>query len=413
MNILILNVHSALNLGDDAIMRTTLDALSRAFPQADITIAANDPESWRKYTGVALVGSLTTWVVHNRAGRWRARVFAAPLYLGLLIVAIAGYRLFKTKILFASAEQRRLLTAYYDADLVLSCGGGNFYAHRLLSPFFIWAIFSLGLALCLDKPVIMLPQSIGPIIGRLQKILASQAFNRVKLMMHRERLSLDFVTQGLKVNVPSVLVPDLAFGLPLVILSRLRDRVTPVQIGVTVTGRIAQRDLRCQKIYEDALEAVLVKLSQAHGARLHIFVQCYGPSLVHDDRLVAQRLYERLRRFVARISLREMFYDAISLRAAYAQMDCMIGTRMHTAIFAASSGVPVVLIGYQPKALGVMDGLGIGEYNCDIDTLTTERLYELARRVLQNQEEIRQRLIARYGELHAQLDGWTRYLEIG
>lgn len=413
MNILILNVHSALNLGDDAIMRTTLDSLSRAFPQANITIAANDPASWQKYTGVVVVGSVTTWVVRQHAGQWRARRLTALLVLGWLAFVTVAYRLFNSRMIWGPAEQRRLLVAYYNADLVLSCGGGNFYAHRSFSPFFIWALLSLGLALGLGKRVIMLPQSIGPIVGRLQNILARQVFNRVELIMHRERLSLNYVTQNLRVQTHGILVPDLAFGLPLAVASSAQNRSASVQVGITVTDRIAQRDLARQEIYEDILETVLVKLSRAHNAHLHIFSQCYGPSLIHDDRVAAQRLYDRLRRYVDHLTLRETFNDAMALRSAYAQMDCMIGTRMHTAIFAAGSGVPVVLIGYQPKALGVMDWLGLSEYVCDLQVLSAERLYQVATRALQNRREIRQHLLARYEELYAQVNGWTRYLGAG
>jgi colanic acid/amylovoran biosynthesis protein len=257
----------------------------------------------------------------------------------------------------------------------------------------------------------MLPQSIGPIKGQLQSYLARQVFDRVALIMHRDRLSLSFVTRNLRLRTPGILVPDLAFGLPPTVLSSSK-RTDLIQIGVNITDRIAQRDSVRQEIYENVLETVLVKLNRAYNAHLHIFVQCYGPSLVHDDRLAAQRLYVRLQCYTDKVNLRERFYDVMSLRNAYAQMDCVIGTRMHTAIFAASSGVPIVLIGYQSKAFGLMDMLGVSEYSCDIETLTAKQLFEVTSRALQNREEIRQHLIARYNELRAQLDGWTDYLEI-
>lgn len=410
MNILILNVHSALNLGDDAIMRETLGALKRAFPQARVTVAANDPASWQKYDDVAIVGSLTTWVAYNMAGRWHARVLAAMVYLGLLVVAAVRYRLFKVKTLFGSQEHRRLLAAYYDADLVLSCGGGNFYAHHAFSPFFIWAILSLALAIYLGKRVIMLPQSIGPIKGHVQMFLARLVFHQVTLIMHREPHSLDFVAKELRIPKPGILLPDLAFGLPFAPPSARQERATSLRVGVTVTGRIAQRSSVRQRIYENTIEALLVRLSREQGVDLHIFAQCSGPSIDHDDRVAARRLYERLKQHTVQISLRDTFRDALEIKAAYAHMDCMIGTRMHTAIFAASNGVPVILIGYQPKAFGVMEWLGLGEYCCDIETITAERLYGLARKAIENREEIGQHVRARYAEMQARLEGWTRYL---
>ena len=43
MRILIINVHSALNLGDDAIMAATLEGIRAHYPDAVVTISANDP----------------------------------------------------------------------------------------------------------------------------------------------------------------------------------------------------------------------------------------------------------------------------------------------------------------------------------------------------------------------------------
>jgi colanic acid/amylovoran biosynthesis protein len=185
-----------------------------------------------------------------------------------------------------------------------------------------------------------------------------------------------------------------------------------LQIGVTVTGRIAQRSSARQRIYENTIESLLVRLNREHGGHLHIFAQCNGPGVDHDDRIAAHRLYTRLKQHTDQISLWDTFRDALEIKAAYARMDCMIGTRMHTAIFATSNGVPVILIGYQPKAFGVMEWLGLGEYCCNIETITTEQLYGLARETLENREEIRQHVIARYAEMQARLEGWTRYLGI-
>ena len=187
MKILILNVHSALNLGDDAIMRTTVQTLGETFADVQITVAANDPTSWQQVTAKSKF-----WV------RWRPgllirprhagaqRAYLMPFVAGLLFCAATAYRLFGIELRWGTPEQRRLLDCYYQADLILSCGGGNFYAHRPLSPALIWALLSLAFAAVLGKQVTMLPQSFGPIEGRLQRWLARWTFSRAHLMMARE-----------------------------------------------------------------------------------------------------------------------------------------------------------------------------------------------------------------------------------
>ena len=93
MNILILNVHSALNLGDDAIMHATLRGLQDLYPTATITVAANDPDSWRKFKRVRVVGSLTTWVVDRDGGRWHWNKPRLVLYTLFLPLASSRFSL--------------------------------------------------------------------------------------------------------------------------------------------------------------------------------------------------------------------------------------------------------------------------------------------------------------------------------
>jgi colanic acid/amylovoran biosynthesis protein len=412
MNILILNLHSALNLGDDAIMYETLQSLEKAFPLAKITIAANDPPSWRKYKNIQIVGSLTTWVAYLKNGRWHGRILVAPVYLGLLTIATLVYRLSRVKILFGSEEKRRLLVAYYTADLVLSCGGGNFYAHSRISPFFVWALLTLALAIGLGKKVVMLPQSIGPIAGRLQTLMARLVFNRVATIMLRETRSLDFVLSKLKIKKPVLVFPDLAFGLPPP--PQLQWEADAIlRIGVTVIDRAAQNgNFSRQQSYEETIESVLVKLNQEYRAHLYILAQCSGPDVAHDDRYVARRLYRRLKERNLPVVLLDTFRDALEIKAAYKYMDCLIGSRMHTGIFALSNSVPVVLIGYQPKAFGVMESFGLERYCCDIETVTAEQLYEMVRKVLENKEEIQQLVAKRYAETQMLLEKWTYYVKV-
>lgn len=412
MNILIINLYSARNLGDDAIMYETLRGLHKAYPGAQITLAASDPDSWHKYHNVKITGSLTTWFARIDKGWWRARVLATPVYLFLLMLSILLYRLVGLMVLFGSDEKRRLLLAYYTADLVLSCGGGNFYAHKIISPFFLCSLLSLGLALGLGKRVVMLPQSVGPIKGHLQKTIARFLFNRVSWMLVRDQYSLDFADHVLRLKKQPVLMPDLAFA-PMPLVAPLVDRQQAgLHIGVTVIDRAAQlRTFSGQEAYEKALVSVLIRLNQEYGANLYLFSQCNGPNLSHDDRRAVYRLYHQLKEREVTATILDTFDDALALKATYASMDCLIGSRMHTAIFGLSHAVPVVLISYQPKSLSLMKSFGLERYCCDIETVTPECLYEVVREVIENRESISCLIAERYDEIQTRLRDWTRYLK--
>ena len=66
-------------------------------------------------------------------------------------------------------------------------------------------------------------------------------------------------------------------------------------------------------------------------------------------------------------------------------MDLLLGTRLHSNIFALTQGVPVVAIGYQAKTWGTMEMLGLASWvialeECAGDALTRLLLQAWAER---------------------------------
>ena len=417
-NILIVNLHSAQNLGDDAIMYETLKGLREAYPEAHITLAANDPESWKKYKDkdVEVTGSLTTWAIYLRNRRWRVRFTVLPLDMIRLILAVGFYRWQKKKYLFGLFEKRRLLSAYYDSDLVLSCGGGNFSAYRPLSPFFLWGLLALWLAACLGKKIIMLPQSIGPIKGTLQTNLARWVFLHADVIMVREMRTSTFISNVLRLPKPPILIPDLAFGLPEVPAQFPQSMATcegRLKMGLTIMDRGAQtKSFVHQQKYEESVQTLIKKLLTNRDVCIYMFSQCYGPGIDHDDRKIVWRMYNHLKDHADRIFLLSDFRDALEIKAAYKCMDCVIGTRMHTGIFAISELIPVILIGYQPKTYGVMESLGLEQYCVDIETVDAGTLYDKVWELLENRQNVKEQIRSLLAQTQNQLEGWTRYIGI-
>jgi len=407
--ILLVNLHSALNLGDDAIMISTLAALNEKFPTAQISIAANHAESWRKYADTDNVDSFATWMGDAQHGQWRHGLPLAPLYLVLLMIIALIYRLSGKMWLFGGPEKRRLLQAYADADLVLSCGGGNYYAHRRFSPAFWYALLAVAFPAGLGKRVIMLPQSIGPIDGMLQRWIARQTFNRVSQILVRDPASYDFVIDQLSVGTPVLLLPDLAFSLskPGSFPAETKRAGAVTQIGITAIDRGGQADhFSQQTVYEAALVEFAQRLQRNRDCHFHLFIQCTGPSQDQDDGHVSRRLTTAFSKAGLATTLVDGISDAHSLQQSYSRMDCMIATRMHTAILALGCGVPVVLIGYQPKSCSMMAMFGLPDYCFPIDKTSSDRLYDLTIMLLDD-PQIRQTIAEKHAATVKQLNHWT------
>jgi colanic acid/amylovoran biosynthesis protein len=412
--ILIVNLHSALNLGDDAIMQATLAGLHERYPQAQITAAANHADSWRKYREIVCLDSLATWFGDPQQGQWRRSPWRFPYYTLLLLWVALAYRWWAVRFCFGTPQQRALLTAYYEADLVLSCGGGNFYAERPLSPAFLVALFTIALPLLLNKPVVMLPQSLGPIVGRGQHWLARQVFQRIPLIMLREERSQQFLNKTLRINPNSILIPDLAFGLPVVaphLPTPKPEQPHVLRIGITPLDRGAQQGhFQRQQQVEEMLVALVAQVAREEPCRVYLFVQCYGPSPDQDDRSVVTRLQQKLQSVTQEIIVLDQFHDALTIKAAYQAMHLVIAMRMHAGIFALSSGVPVVLLGYQPKSCGMLALAGLPQLCLDLEVVTYAEIWQVVEKILRQRLEMQVAISEKYAQTLAQQQQWLTQL---
>ena len=401
MKIVIQNLHSAKNLGDHGIMAATLAGLNETYPDAQITVVANDPESWQVFPGVTVISSLLNWVADARLGNWRGSLWRTPPLLAWLLAYLVIYRLTGRSLPVWNKGRRQLLATYEQADLVLSCGGGNFYAEHGASPSFFWSLMTLWLPIGLGKPLVMLPQSVGPINGRLLRLLARPVFHKVEQIMLREPTSVQFMTQQLGYKRPLLLLPDQAFG-----LSRAEEVALPAapetswRLGVTLIDRSAHiARPHGQQLYETAVVEAIEQLHRQRETAVYLFVQCFGPSRSQDDRIVTRRVFDQLQQRGVPCFLIENLTDSASIKAAYACMDGMIATRMHTAIFALSSGVPTVVIGYQPKSLGMVRFLEVEAFYSDIGQITTDELMAQLETLHQQAAGIRAHLNGRMADL--------------
>jgi len=300
---------------------------------------------------------------------------------------------------------------------VLSCGGGNFYAHHRASPALFWALATLAFGIGLGKKVVLLPQSIGPIEGGIQRRLARMVFSRVRTIMVRESISLNFVQNVLKINqVKTIQLPDLAFGFSKLIRPQKKSPALEhdtFSLGITIINREAQNDkFERQDIYEDAIIAASNKLAEEQGAHTYLFVQCYGPSPDQDDRQIASVICDRMRKHNDQVSILGSFDDAREIISEFGQMDCIVATRMHTAVFALINSIPVALIGYQPKSQGLMKSFGLSDYYCDIEEVSPEKLIELVDDLLINRGRIQDQISKQMKKMQPLLSSWVEQIKI-
>ncbi len=392
MKILVINLHSSANAGDHVLTEETVRQLQEAFPGAALTLAMNDPAS---YEGTATtVGSFMTWIKPARRWHW----WHAPASLVFPIVGALGYRLAGLRALrLVPGRYRALLQAYCAADLVVSSAGNFLYSSGHVGLPFLIAILTMAYALLVGKPLYNMPQTVGPLRRRRERLLVRWIVRRMPLFFVRDAISQQQLEAAGAWHQGCQLMPDLAFAVPRArggegeaLLRRhgIVPGATPL-LGVTLINWGAQNiQFRGQEAYEYAVAAALRAFVTREAGRCVLFAQVRGPTDAEDDRVPARRVRNMLADLGPAVVLVEEDADAATLKSAYGCMDIFMGSRLHSNIFALTEFVPVLTIQYQPKSRGVMRMLALEEWVVEIERVTSQELGVLLERLWQNREAL-------------------------
>lgn len=388
MKILIVNVHSVRNAGDDALLQAAIQQLRQQFPDCTITLAMND---CARYAGPEkTVDSFLHWFRRVdfqgsplRAWRW----FAIPSLLLRLWLSTLTYRWRGHLLLGLIPMQcRALLQAYAQADMVVSCPGGYLYSTGKLGLWLLVTLLTLAYPIWLGKPVYLLPQTIGPLQYRWERWLLRRLFPHIRQIYVRDDYSLTVIATS-DIDHPQLYKrPDLAFGYQAerraegkALLQRLGvdpDYEQPL-LGVTLINWAGmERSFRGQQAYESAVANAIDTFVAKYGGRAILFAQVRGPSIAEDDREPARRV-QQLCALGDTVVVVEEEVTTTQLQSAYHLMTLFMGTRLHSNIFALTGGVPVLAIAYLPKTRGVMQMLGLAEWVVDIESIDGGKLVTL------------------------------------
>ncbi len=397
--ILIVNTHSVLNAGDAAIVLSQVRFLRRLYGDVRIALTSRTPELDRAaYAGEKL--------------DIFAPVFPAP----------SVYRGLKQKVghsvrdLTRRGPRRALNEALEEADLVVASGGGYFWSGRrsLPGPMFLQNISHLKAATKRNKPLVVFPQSFGPLHGPFHGRILRRALeaDQVVKIFAREERSADYLLRILRSPAARDKVevcPDMAFLLEGPALRRrpeAPDKTLPRPVlAVTLRQWIfpETRGRAKRKERQERYLAEVVHFCEHHaldtGGSIIVFAQSHGPGDFEDDRPISRALVERLHRIVPQAVVRySEVEDGTCLdcaRSALSQADLVLATRMHSAILAFGQGIPALTIAYQPKTSGIMKLLDLERFSFEIGCLQATHLVAAAQKILASPDGLRDHIRAR------------------
>lgn len=402
MRIALTHMSSDCNKGDYAILSATAGALREEAPGAVITaVSAELPHTaldraadtrLTRALGCEIVG---TPVPSLRAfaggrGRWMLNLLRAELLLW------ARWILGDRALMLVSSEDREFFRTLADADVVVAKGGS--YLHSLGGlgeVIYLWRmLYPLRVAHAYRRKTVLLGVSFGERYSLLTKAMLRTALRSRVQIYAREPLSLAFARSELGIVEEDLrLIPDLAFLTAEEISQRPAD--DQLRIGVTVRcSRFtdASPALALER-YKQTLEHVLGDILQADPRARVIFI----PQVLEDiplarDIAAALECPDRVGAFDADLSLEELL-------ALYAGLDVLVGTRLHSIVLAAVSGIPFVhIVVERSKSNGTLEMLGMESAGVPYDGITDGDLMRAVQHALANRDEISGRLRVRVEE---------------
>jgi polysaccharide pyruvyl transferase WcaK-like protein len=336
-----------------------------------------------------------------------------PNNVALLIALAAIARLLPFKIvrrLFVDSNE--YLREISSADMAASVAGGDSFSDIYgIGRFFYVALPQL-LVLLMGKPLVQLPQTIGPFASKLPRKIAAAILRRSSLIYSRDYPGLLETREILGISGKNERIRfcyDMGFVL---------DPVKPAGHQGAATGGAIVDDAQCRvglnvsgllymggytrgnmfglkSDYRELVSGIIDFLITRKKAAVVLVPHVFGGPDTESDSAVCERLYAELRpRYGERLSFLSGAYDQGEIKHMIGTCDFFIGSRMHACIAALSQCIPSVPVAYSRKFIGVMESIGVDSYVADPCTLDPGAIMDIIDKAFEDRAAIAEKLRA-------------------
>jgi len=240
-----------------------------------------------------------------------------------------------------------------------------------------------------SKPVIMLPQTIGPFKDKKAHSRAVKVLKRTSAIFTRDSLSTKLVRE-LVPNVKTYESVDMAFFMKYTKQTRHNGKI---KVGINPSGLLwnggytQNNQFKLKESYPDLVRHVVKYFSDFNNVQIvligHVLAGPYFDYIEDDYRVCKLLKYEYPDCIVA-----PYFYSPIEAKSYISGLDFVAGSRMHCCIAAYSSGVPIFPLAYSRKFTGLFnDSLDYG-YLSDLTVDEADHVISKLDKAYQNRENI-------------------------
>lgn len=387
----LLGMYASANLGDTAIQRVVMGALTERRRDVEFVGLCTDPSDAAQTFGIrarhlSCAGgmvepgadgkALTTAPAESLVDLER---FPAPIRLGVM-----GWRI--------DRQMREL-------DMLLISGSGqldDFWGGAWEQPFRLMAWCAA--ARRQHKPVAVFGVGVDQLLTRLGAAFCKRALVSAQLRVLRDAGSLD-VLRALGMRAATEICPDPAFHL------RADDgpgASAPVEPPFAVVSPIASQAWPAvgPEIYDAYLGALAAAADELQRRAIEVRFVC---SQIRMDPPVIDRVKERMHTDPARTQIRPVSTVDEYLREV-GSARLVVGSRLHALILALVAGTPVVAISYARKVERQLQDIQLADFALDLRTIQVPALLATLDQTLSDEARLRRHILAMTTDFRRQLD---------
>ena len=287
-------------------------------------------------------------------------------------------------------------------DYVLSLNYGDSFSDIYGMKRFVYVSLPQVLALLLNKPVIQLPQTIGPFKSRTSRVMAKSILSRSALVYTRDEEAVGAIQNLVPLNRADRVrfCHDLGFVLSPKIFTPLDPPLgrgfsrRPV-VGFNVSGLLwiggyTQNNMFGLAVdYKALIRAAITYFIESKNATVLLV-----PHLLwirgEGDVPVCDEIFSELQQvYPGRIFTMKPPYSEREIKHVIAQCDFFVGARMHACIAALSQGVPAVAMAYSGKFIGVLRSVGAEAAVADLRRLSNTEVLSVIDSIFDTRQSYR------------------------
>lgn len=299
-------------------------------------------------------------------------------------------------------SQRSGVHTLRNADYVIS-KGGHFYqfqdGNSLRSYFSAYhKLYTLLLVIRLGKPLAIISHSFGPFNNYAAKFLTRFVLRHASYVSAREIRSLDIIEQlgGSKYDLNA----DTAFAMS---LKDNEGADTVLDKNGLIEGEFAVFTARqwdfpkhtrteVPQLYDNYLSEMAELadwlVDEGHVTNVALVVHNNGTHQPHEnDSKPIHSMYKRMKHSDEAVIIDEDLSPQTQSEL-YGKSKVMIGTRMHSAIFAFVGGAPALAISYTHKTEGIMAMLGLSRYVVQIGIMDRKKAKKRLKEIIEDRDSI-------------------------